>query len=157
MVATPSYRVDGMRQARRAAAMAIVAGADPVAELEKGRAAYGRGFSKSADMLRRIAETLKQAPNYKPDDLARACGWSSARTMRATMWKYGVSLRAAKPIRCVDQYLRARGIHVGSPNELAAGVPRDQAKWMIAQIPEGATLVGFLRVLLIDMYFDAHE
>lgn len=156
-MATTTSNHDDRRQARCAAVMAIVAGADPAAELEKGRAAYGPGFSKSADMLRRIAETLKQAPNYKPDDLARACRWSSVRAMRATLWRYGVSLRAAKPIKCVDQYLRTRGIHVGSPNELAEGVPRDQAKWMIAQIPAGATLVGFLRMLLIDMYFDAHE
>lgn len=141
--------------ARRAAVLAVAQGASAATETIRGRAAHGQYFVSHPSILTKMAKAVTMLEKgASTAEAARVYGLSSAHALHGTLARYGFRVGALRPRKAADMTLRRRGVKLGSADELTAGLPGAQADWMMAQIPAGVTLVGYLRALMIDLYHE---
>lgn len=141
--------------ARRAAVLAVARGAAATTETIRGRATHGQYFVSHPSILTKMAKAVTMLEKgASTAEAARVYGLSSAHALHGTLARYGFRVGALRPRRAADMTLRRRGTKLGSARELVEGLPREQADWIMDQIPAGVTLVGYLRALMIDLYYE---
>lgn len=148
----PREMIEDRRQAVIAVAEGRVQAYDA---MRAGRKKWGVSFTKGAPMLMKLAETYRALKmGARTEEAMEVYGTRSRSAFYNLLARYGIKIKKVRPLLDPTQHLRKKGVRLGVVEELYEGLSYQQAMWLHRQIPEGVTLLAFMRGVIVDLYHE---